>query len=207
MDFEFILVRITPFVKKYWLPLSLALLGLMFFVYGLIVLFENKSTNHEIEFSQADLPTKTVSLITIDIEGAVVKPGVYKLPSGSIIQDALVLADGMAENANRSFVAKNINLAGKLIDSQKIYIPFVDEEGVVSSGNIQAQEVSTQNNSLLININTASVKDLDTLQGIGLITAQKIINSRPYTIIEDLLNKKIVSSKVFQGIKDKISVN
>jgi len=57
----------------------------------------------------------------------------------------------------------------------------------------------------LININTASSEDLDSLPGVGPVTADKIINGRPYQTINDLIDRKILTNKVFSQIKDKIS--
>ena len=92
---------------------------------------------------------------------------------------------------------KNINLAAKLNDGAKIYIPKI-EEG-------DPQEITDMKTSL-ININTASSETLDTLPGIGPATAAKIISNRPYKSLEELLDKKVVSLKVFEQIKDKITV-
>ena len=93
-------------------------------------------------------------------------------------------------------------MAEKLSDSQKIYVPHVSE-----NTDIQSQTVGVGSSQIsLININQAAAGELDSLPRVGPVTAQKIINSRPYSRIEDLLNKKIVSSKVFSEIKDKIAV-
>jgi len=72
--------------------------------------------------------------ITIDIEGTVEKPGVYKLPSDSRVQDALVQAGGLTQNANHQKVAQILNLAAPLTDSAKLYIPTVGEQYSASEG-------------------------------------------------------------------------
>lgn len=190
--------KFLPVLKQYWLPLALALVGLILFIYGLISLFGTANKN-EISFSHENLASKSASLITIDIEGAVARPGVYKLALNSIIQDALVASGGLSADANRDYVAKNINLAIKLTDGAKIYIPLISE-----SIN-QVQSVNPELKTGLININTASSESLDGLPGIGQVTAQKIINNRPYSSTNDLLDKKVVSTKVFSQIKDKIT--
>ena len=206
MELELLSERIKPVLKKNWLPLSLAVLGLIFFAYGLIGFLGSASKTNEMRFesnSQASIPTelgsKSKILISIDIEGAVVDPGVYRLNQGSIVQDALILAGGLSENADREFVAKNINLASKLTDGAKIYIPKIGESPSQVKGSVTLALD-------LININLASAESLDTLPGIGAVTAEKIINNRPYDSINDLLDKKIVSAKVFTQIKEKITV-
>jgi len=113
MDFEAIFAQWLPLLKKYWLPLVLGFAGLLFFIYGLAALLGSFSKPQEVSFKSASSSTQTdVNLppqnaIQIDIEGAVVAPGVYKLAASSIIQDALMSAQGLAADADRDWVAKN----------------------------------------------------------------------------------------------------
>lgn len=172
---------------------------MMFFAYGLIGLFASgRSASEDIVFeTSSEKNLMEERTILIDVEGAVVKPGLYKLPLNSRIQDGLVAAGGLSLSADRSYVSKNLNLAIMLIDGAKIYIPILGE-AVESSGVLSA--------SSQVNINTSSQSQLEELPGIGPATALKIINGRPYSSIEELSSKKIVGSKVFDQIKDKISV-
>lgn len=217
MNTQELISKYFPLIKKHWLPLSLGILGMMFFAYGLIGVFAvNKTSSDDIVFdasSSAKQNPDEVKVIFVDIEGAVVKPGLYKLPQDSRIQDALVVAGGLAAQADREYIAKNLNLAIKLTDGAKIYVPSIGEavvgggvlnsssKGVVIGSPRFAGEVSA-----LININTSSQSQLEALPGIGPVTAQKIIGERPYGSVQELLNKKIVGAKVFGQIKDKISV-
>jgi competence protein ComEA len=209
MDFEAIFAQWLPLLKKYWLPLLLGFAGLLFFIYGLAALLGSFSKPQEVSFKSASSSTQTdVNLppqnaIQIDIEGAVVAPGVYKLAASSIIQDALMSAQGLAADADRDWVAKNLNLAAKLSDGAKVYVPQVGE-AVTQTADAGTQGVVDSQS--LININTASSDSLDSLPGVGPATVAKITNGRPYTNINDLLDKKVVSAKVFDEIKDKISV-
>jgi len=209
MDIESIIAQYSPFLKKYWLPLALFFLGLIFFIYGLIGFLGLASKQQDITFKQTDSVSTSVKTeqvnqnsILVDVEGAVVAAGVYKLAQTSIIQDALVASGGLSANADREFVSKNINLAAKLYDGAKIYIPKVGE----TESSLPQTSTADTSTSSLININTASSDALDGLPGVGPATASKIISGRPYTKPDDLLNKKVVSSKVFAGIRDKISV-
>ena len=199
MDTQDLISKYFPLVKRHWLPLSLGALGMMFFAYGLTGLFlTDKTALDEIVFEpSAEQSSKEAKTIFIDIEGAVVKPGLYKLPQDSRIQDALVAAGGLSGSADREYIAKNLNLAIKLTDGAKIYIPNVSE--AVTGGTVL-------NSSSQVNINTSSQSQLEDLPGIGPVTAQKIIAGRPYGGVDELLSKKIVGSKVFGQIKDKISV-
>ena len=204
-----LVLRLLPILKKHFLPLGLGLLGLMFLVYGLIVFLGNSQPQgNDMVFESSGTNATSSSQINqsrlaVDVEGAVVKNGVYKLPFDSRIQDALIAAGGLSSTADRAWVEKNLNLAAKLTDGAKVYIPRIGEsESIKGITSIKGSANATGQ----ININSASESELDRLPGVGPVTAQKIISGRPYGTIEDLINKKIVSSTVFGQIKDKISV-
>lgn len=207
MDSQTLLDKYYPIFKRHWLPLALGFLGLIFLGYGLIALVGSSNSSKEIIFepgSDSNLSSESTSIqdkvgdIVVDVEGAVLKPGVYHMASDSRFSDALIVAGGLSGSADRDWLAKNLNLAVKLVDGAKIYIPRVGEPDTESIKGVEAEDK--------ININSASEQALDSLPGIGPTTAAKIINGRPYTSIEDLLSKKIVGSKVFGEIREKISV-
>ncbi|PIR79829.1 MAG: hypothetical protein COU25_03315 [Candidatus Levybacteria bacterium CG10_big_fil_rev_8_21_14_0_10_35_13] len=195
-----VLERYSPFFKKYWLPVILACAGLIFFIYGLISLLGTTQKSSDIKFETNSKALETENQIAVDIEGEVVSPGVYELKQSSIVQDALIASGGLTGQADREWVSKNLNLALKLSDGQKIYIP---KQGETASNSILGLS-SSEGSADLININSASESELDKLPGIGPVTAGKIISQRPYSTIDDLLTKKAVSQKVFDQIKDKI---
>lgn len=192
-------------IKKYPLFALFLFLGLIFFVLGLISLLASSNNDSAIIFEgdstrQQDVLSTTASAsqkgILVDVAGAVVQPGVYRIGADGRIKDALIAAHGLAENADREYVSKNINLAQKLVDGAKVYFPKVGESRQSSEG---------IKNSV-ININTASLEELDGLPGIGAVTAQKIIDNRPYGAIEELVSKKAVSKSVFEKVKGRVSV-
>lgn len=209
MNFENLLQKYKPLLQRFWLPIVLASLGLIFFIYGLIYLLSVNNRSNEIvfeagenEFSQESQPKGE---IVVDIEGAITKPGVYKLKENSRLQDVMVLAGGLSENADREWVAKNLNLAVKVKDGMKIYVPGEGENvGAGSSRpNVGTNHDSSDISNTQININEASVGELDSLPGVGLVTAQKIIDNRPYNSLEELLDRKVVGNSVFEKIKDR----
>lgn len=207
MDSKELFSKYFPVIKRHWLPLSLGALGMIFFIYGLIgLLVGNNSASDEIVFeaNSEKKDSDEARSIFVDVEGAVMRPGLYKLPQNSRIQDSLAAAGGLAVSADRKYVAKNLNLATKLSDGAKIYIPFLGEAVSDSSVLNSSSQVGIAGN--LININTSSQTQLEALPGIGPVTAQKIIAGRPYGLVDELLNKKIVGSKVFHQIKDKITI-
>ena len=216
MDSAQILEHIKPVLKRHWLSLALGLFGLIFFIYGLIALLGSASNKSDLTFEPAKSASESAKInssnIAVDVEGAVVKPGVYTLSQNARVQDALVLALGLSAKADRNWVEKNLNLAAKLSDGAKIYIPRLGETyppaGQQTANSVQGVGAGdVLGASSLINVNTASAVQLDSLPGVGPATAQKIIGNRPYASVEELLSKKSVNSRVFSQIKDKVSVN
>lgn len=195
---------VDAFFFKYRYYIFIVLLGVI--LVGLGVFASKKATT--------SAPTVTLEKsgdIVAEISGEVVKPSVYKLADGARVEDLLVMAGGLSENADRTWVDKNLNRAAKLTDGQKVYIPVVTSQSNVLSANNtgENQTISVQNPSQgsgLVNINSASAKDLDSLSGIGPVYAQKIIEQRPYSTVNDLVSKKVISQSLFDKLKDKISV-
>ncbi len=196
--------KLASIFKEYWIPIVIGSLGLICLGYGLIYLFGSSSSASEIVFEANDSSKESLKKIMVDVEGAVVNPGVYSLTEDSRIQDALILAGGLSAEADRTWIAKSLNLAAKLSDATKIYIPSKDEKTIVEDTSLN--EGSLGVDSKQININTANENELDTLYGVGPATAKKIIDNRPYSTIDDLLSKSVVSNKVFEQIKDDIIV-
>lgn len=192
---------LADFLRQNLAVLIFAFLGLIFLAVGI---FSLNSQNRQPEIIFEEGAQAEEGKIKVDVEGAVVKPGVYEVGSSARVQEVLILAGGLSLQADREWVAKSLNLAAKLNDGAKIYIPLKGEQ----SGNMN-YELGIKNNGQLgekININTASEGELDKLPGVGPVTAQKIIAGRPYQAIEDLLSKKIVGASTFANIKDQITV-
>ena len=145
-----------------------------------------------------------LGLIRVDIQGAVRKPGIYQLEIGQRLADLLTLAGGFLKDADQKHVAKNLNLALELKNQDKIYIPFAGEQDLVviasNSGNTSS---ATQN---LISINQADLAKLQTLSGIGEVKGQAIIDGRPYTSLEELVSKKVLSENLFNDLKAQLTL-
>lgn len=169
--------------------------------------FQSKAKN--IQAVAPSISTKSTkiandtSTILIDVEGAVESPDVYEIPKGKHVKDAINIAGGLSENADIDYVQRSINKAQLLINEEKIYIPSKN----TSYENVLNADIITDGNVPLININDATLNELDTLPGIGQATGQKIIDNRPYTNIQDLLTKKIIGQSVFDKVKELINVN
>lgn len=188
-------------VNQFKLPLGLSLIGIVLIVGGIFT-----SGLHQAK--PKDFPKESLvsnqKVISVDISGAVIKPGVYQLPEGSRITDAVSIAGGFAEAASGEYISKYLNMAQKLSDGSKIYVPIAGENAAIPTG--YGGSVAGANTQAKININTATEPELDILSGIGPVTAAKIVSGRPYQQIEDLFNKKIVSKAVFEKIKEQLVV-
>lgn len=156
-------------------------------------------------------------LIVVDIAGAVANPGVYKLPQGSRVVDVLRESGGALEGVSASWILKNLNLSAKLVDSQKLYIPFewdleslestvsplVLQQSVGFDESTAVEEEPTANSG--VNLNTATSAELEELPRIGPVTAEKIIAVRPYLNFADFRSKVKISDNVAAEIEPLIT--
>jgi competence protein ComEA len=146
-----------------------------------------------------DTPVPTRSpdpLIVVDVAGAVAHPGVYRLVAGSRIADALTAAGGATDEADP--VA--LNKAMPVRDGQRIYVPRPGETVPAGSAGSDAQ--------LKIDVNHATAAELEALPGIGPTIAARIVRSRgghPFTRIEELQTRGLVTARVFADIKDLVT--
>jgi competence protein ComEA len=184
---------------KTWQTLALGVLfGLL--AAGLILLVGLAPRGKAIHLA----PASTQSPITVQVAGAVQNPGVFQMTAGARVQDAIMAAGGLTTEAQ----AETLNLATPLQDGQKIWVPLVGEETPTTI----PQPSASGNQSIpgLVNINTASLEELDGLPGIGPTRAQDILNYRaangPFKSIEDINNVPGIGEVIFGQIKDLITV-
>jgi competence protein ComEA len=120
-------------------------------------------------------------VIVVDVAGAVLRPGVYRLPRGSRVLDAVRRAGGLTRRAERTAV----NLAAPVSDGQQVLVAARGSPGAVSAGGAGAPPASGP-----VSLSSATAEQLDTLPGIGPVTAQKIVSYReqhgPFTSVEGL---------------------
>ena len=151
-------------------------------------------------------PVPTEKPIVVQITGAVPRPGVYALAQSSRVQDAISAAGGFLAEADKT----GINLARALADGEQLDIPYVAGSSPVISTVAPVVTAETPSNAELININTASATELDTLPGIGPTTAQKIIDYRqkngPFVNTQDIINVSGIGPGTYENIKNLITV-
>ncbi|HUD19781.1 MAG TPA: helix-hairpin-helix domain-containing protein [Patescibacteria group bacterium] len=210
--------------RLYKLPILLGVVSLVCIGISLVLLVKSTQNDQPIEFTHDGGSQNTsnqasgsanLKLITLDIEGAVVHPGVTMVPVDARVEDAIIAAGGMLSNADTDYVAKNINRAMKVSDGMKIYIPTVDETSHngdsyerlnETSYNLSNSSNGQSQNTALISVNMASKDELDSLPGVGPITAQKIIDNRPYGSLDDLVAKKAIGPSLLEKLKNSLSL-
>ena len=150
-------------------------------------------------------PPPEPTTIIVHIVGAVHSPGVYEVPYGSRVNDVLRLAGGHTDEADLSL----INLAAFVQDAMQIRIPAIgDEPQEVVTGGQPGQPGTTEDGR--ININLASLTELQTLPGIGPVISQNIVNFREanggFNSIEELLDVSGIGEVTFERLRDNVTV-
>ena len=147
--------------------------------------------------------------IVVDVAGAVLRPGVYRLTAGSRIGDAIAAAGGYSPRVAADVVSRTLNLAAVVHDGDLIVVPSRDDPVATSPPGGGSGGGSGGGTSGPLDLNAAGAEALDALPGIGPVTAAKIIASRtesPFRSVDDLLARKLVGQKVFDQIRSLVTV-
>jgi len=155
-------------------------------------------------------PSPSAPDVVVYVCGAVRSPGVVRLPSTARVADALKVAGGATSSAELSAV----NLAARLADGQQIIVPRRGEApaagGAAASATSGAAGSTVAGPAAPININTASLEELDTLDGVGPATAQKIIDYRTanggFKTIDEIKEVSGIGDAKFAAMKDSVTV-
>lgn len=183
---------------------------------------DNLNSKNGVVLEKAKIITEVSKEIVFDISGEVINPGVYKLESGARINEALAKAGGLNANADREWVAININKAELVRDGMKIIIPSKSQETKNlldrQAGNIQVN-LNTQvptNKQIpgtttgLISLNNATAEELDKLPGIGPAIAGRIIDYRDnnggFKNVEEIKLVSGIGDKMWEKIKDLVGL-
>lgn len=148
----------------------------------------------------------TLERVLVHVAGAVVRPGVYELPPGARVADAVETAGGPLAEADLD----RLNLASKVADGQRVGVPRrgepLDDAGAMASDS-GAQDGTGGG---LVNLNTASLAQLETLPGVGPATAAKIVSYRQerggFKSVRDLLNIRGIGEARFTELRDRVTV-
>ena len=177
---------------------------------GLILLVVTRPRGVPITLSIPPTPAP----LTIHVAGAVVQPGIYTLPSGSRLNSAIQAAGGLKENADPTY----LNLAASLRDGDRVWVPtqvtptVTAQPGETTQLTEKPVKITPVPPSAdhPLNINSATLDQLDLLPGIGSVKAEAILSYRnthgPFLDIQDLLNVPGITPSILAKIRDVISV-
>ena len=144
------------------------------------------------------------NLITVDVKGAVKSPGIYDLPVGSRVNDAVQKAGGLTEQAD----SKSLNLAQKVSDETLVYVPTKGEEASQQSGSGATSSTSKEKK---VNLNKASLEELKQVKGLGGKRAQDIIDHREangkFKSVDELKKVSGIGAKTIEKLKDYVTVD
>ena len=201
-------------MKKYYKTIGTIIIGVIIFLFFIISYFSggsselNKNNNENIfveENESMEVITKKeekeIVKIVVDIKGEIKNPNIYWLEEGCIIEDLINIAGGITEEGDLS----KINRAQKLNDHEVVIIPNInDKESEIE--NI----IPSSNDKNKVNINTASINELDTLSGIGPSKAESIIKYREengtFKSIEEIKNVTGIGEALFEKFKENITI-
>lgn len=164
---------------------------------GAVVIARDDAPPPVLEPAPAPTVVPAAPPLVVDVAGAVVRPGVIRLPAGARVVDALTAAGGFAPDADRGA----LNQAAPLRDGARVYVPKPGELPPAGSSGSDAERK--------VNLNQASVAELEALPGIGPNTAGRVVRSReskPFARTDDLQTRGLVSPRVFADLRDLVTV-
>ncbi|HEM5514532.1 ComEA family DNA-binding protein [Streptococcus suis] len=168
---------------------------------------EQASSSQEQTEETSTEESEELSQLTVDVKGAVEKPGLYTLEAGARVNDAVEAAGGLTSQAD----PKSINLAQKLSDEAVVYVASKDENiSVVASTTASSAMSPEEKSTSLVNLNTATEADLQTISGIGAKRAADIIAYREanggFKSVNDLNNVSGIGDKTMESIRPYVTV-
>ena len=164
---------------------------------------KDSSTEKDVKKEEKAEPLEQ-DLITVDVKGAVKAPGIYDLPVGSRVNDAVQKAGGLTEEAD----SKSLNLAQKVSDEALVYVPTKGEEASQQSGSGATSSTSKEKK---VNLNKASLEELKQVKGLGGKRAQDIIDHREtngkFKSVDELKKVSGIGAKTIEKLKDYVTVD
>lgn len=147
--------------------------------------------------------------LVIEVVGSVRKPGVYRLPAGSRVGDAVQAAGGFGPRVDTRRAERELNLAAALADGDQVRVPSRDDAGTGAASAPSAHTSGAGGGTAKVDLNHATQAELEALPGIGPATAQKVIAAReeaPFAAVDELRSRGILGEKTFEKLRDLVSV-
>ena len=147
--------------------------------------------------------------LVVDVQGAVVRPGIVHLVAGARVADAIAAAGGYGPRVAADRVGQALNLAALVKDGDKVVVPSRDDRSSSASSGSGGGGGSTTGGSGPVDLNRATAAELDALPGIGPVTAAKIIAARDeqaFGSVDDLRTRKILGAATFDKVKNLVVV-
>ena len=168
-----------------------------------VAVSKDSVSEKEVKKEEKEEPVEQ-DLITVDVKGAVKSPGIYDLPVGSRVNDAVQKAGGLTDQAD----SKSLNLAQKVSDEALVYVPTKGEEASQQSGSGATSSTSKEKK---VNLNKASLEELKQVKGLGGKRAQDIIDHREangkFKSVDELKKVSGIGAKTIEKLKDYVTVD
>ncbi len=153
-------------------------------------------------------PSATDGAVVVEVGGAVARPGVYRLPAGARVGDAVTAAGGYGARVDADLADRLLNLAAIVHDGDEIHVPVRGEPAPGTGAAVGGTAPGGTAGTGPVDLNRASAQELDSLPGIGPVTAAKIIAARdqqPFASVDDLGTRKVVGASTLEKIRPLVS--
>ena len=196
--------KLLTLVREQPVSVVMGMVGLVLMVLGLRQM-EGVGRSEAVRVVMIEDGPGAGETVVVDVAGGVERPGVFRLDAGARVADALMAAGGLAAQADRGWVARFVNQAEVVKDGMKIFIPLEGVEaqgGDAGAGSLGAEVAGARS----VNVNSASMEELDSLWGIGEARARAIVDNRPYQSLEELVSKAGIPANVLEKNENKLSI-